>query len=351
MKASRPVALLLAAALLVALSGCAPILSRTYSAETAHVSTGSGADDALSADSYNALIEVLLSRIALHESTCSVQLPWPDEDPTERIQAACQEILQGAPLGVYAVEDITFDVVRIVSYYEANFSIDYLRSAAEVNAIRDVVGTYGVRLALADTLAAFRPTLTLHTAYYSGDTAAIEALVRKVYEEQPLSALGLQSVTVALYPEEGPDRILELAFDYGQDPETLAERQAQLQERLEEITITGDEAEQALSLCRFLSANARLLTPEDPASLPFCASAWDTLCNGAGTEESFALAYACLCQSRGINCSVLHGTRTGVPCVWDLVTLSDGTQFHVNAARSVGLYSDEEVQNAGYVWE
>ncbi len=340
----------LIAALLVSLSGCAPILGRTYSAETPHISNAGGtADDALSADSFESLVGALLSCIARHEESCSIQLVWPEEDPTELIRDACREITETEPLGIYAVEDISFDVVRIVSYYEAAFTVSYLRSEEEMGTLRSAVGTYGVRQALSESLAAFRTTLTLNTTYYTGDRAAVEALVRQVYEEQPMSALGLQSVTVEFYPEEGSNRILVLAFDYGLDPEVLADRQAELRAQVRAVTAEGSTTEKARALCQNLYESASYAAPE--GAPPFCASAWDALCGGAGSDESFALAFACLCRMQGVECAVVRGSRGGIPWVWNSVRDADGTLYCVDTSRGVGPETENQFKSAGYAWE
>ena len=339
----------LTAALLVSLSGCAPILGRTYSAEAPHVSNAGAAENALSADSFESLVGALLSCIARHEEDCSIQLVWPEEDPTELIRAACEEITETEPLGIYAVEDISFDVVRIVSYYEAAFTIRYLHTEEEMGTLRNAVGTYGVRQALSEALAAFRTTLTLNTTYYTGDRAAIEALVRQAYEEQPMSALGLQSVTVEFYPEEGSNRILALTFDYGQDTEALAARQAELRAHVRSVTAEGSAAEKARTLCQSLYGNATYAAPE--GTPPFCASAWDALCGGGGSDESFALAFACLCRAQGIECAVIRGTRGGTAWVWNAVTDAEGTVYHVDAARGIGPETENQFKSAGYAWE
>ncbi len=211
------------------------------------------------------------------------------------------------------------------------------------------MGTYGVRQALSEALTAFRPDLTLHTTYYTGDRAAIEALIRQAYEEQPMSALGLQSVTVELYPEEGANRILALTFDYGQDPEVLTERQAEMRDQVRSVTAEGSAVEKARTLCQSLYESAAYAPPEGAPF--FCASAWDALCGGAGSDESFALAFACLCRTQGVECTVVRGTLGGVPRVWNAVTDADGAQYHVDAVRNVGPETENQFKSAGYAWE
>ena len=60
-----------------------------------------------------------------------------------------------------------------------------------------------------------------------------------------------------------------------------------------------------------------------------------------------------MCNSAGLECQVVTGTRAGEPWTWNMICV-DGVYYHVDLMRSYAagkllLHSDDEMN--GYVWD
>lgn len=63
-------------------------------------------------------------------------------------------------------------------------------------------------------------------AYFVGDAASIAELVHQAYYDTPAAALGMPAVEIALYPDTGIQRIVEILLTYPGDAEALRRKSA-----------------------------------------------------------------------------------------------------------------------------
>ena len=92
--------------------------------------------------------------------------------------------------------------------------ITYRRSREQVAAITDATGASAIRSELSEALAAFSPEVVLRISYFEEDEAYLRQLVREAYLSDPASALGMPEAEIAMYPESGPRRIVEILLTY-----------------------------------------------------------------------------------------------------------------------------------------
>ena len=141
---------ILAAALCCALlcSGCT-MLERSHSSSSSHVDYSVTEDSSiLRVESYQALVNSLLYFVSEHVGSGTIRLYNYTGNVDADLQRACTEVQETDPLGSYAVNSISYESTRILTYYEVKFNISYGRSIAEVAEIRNVSGVNGVRQAL-----------------------------------------------------------------------------------------------------------------------------------------------------------------------------------------------------------
>ena len=117
-------------ALLVALlllTGCAPLLERTYSVSEPHSSKfwESEAAGTLRAENYQDIVNDLLILIGQHTESATLRLyEFGDEvTVTDILDRATLEVQQETPMGAYAVEYITTSSKAQRGYYEIALQI------------------------------------------------------------------------------------------------------------------------------------------------------------------------------------------------------------------------------------
>ena len=229
----------LAASLL--LTGCASMLTREYGSVEPHSATlvSEGDANTLRAESYQDVVNGLIYFINRGAESGSIRFDGEEPDVRALLDEACLEVVQEDPLGAYAVEYIKYNVAPIVGSYEADVHIPYRRSREQVAAITDATGASAIRSELSEALAAFSPEVVLRISYFEEDEAYLRQLVREAYLSDPASALGMPEAEIAMYPESGPRRIVEILLTYPKSRETLESQRNSLRREAERLAAEG----------------------------------------------------------------------------------------------------------------
>ena len=337
-------ALLLAAALL--LTGCSAMLERSYvSVEEHNENPVSDGGSALRVESYQDLVSAVYYFVSQGAASGTVRLYNYDPEAVEAdLDAACLEVVQEDPLGAYAVDYIKYDCAHIVSYYEADLSITYRRTAEQIASVVSVTGSSAIRAELQEALAAFLPELALRISYFSEGTD-IQALLEQAYYATPAAAFGLPEAEISVYPPEGgATRVVEIVLSYPVDTEQAAAMSRELIQYAQELA----EASPLLPGADYASAVAGLLQnqvtfdPEGPGT-PYAA-----LMEGSAGSEGIALAALLLCRAGGVECQVVRGTLDGQIRFWNQLRVDGGTRF-LDAAAGTALRTAQEMEALGYV--
>ena len=225
----------LAASLL--LTGCASMLTREYGSVEPHSATlvSEGDANTLRAESYQDVVNGLIYFINRGAESGSIRFDGEEPDVRALLDEACLEVVQEDPLGAYAVEYIKYNVAPIVGSYEADVHITYRRSREQVAAITDATGASAIRSELSEALAAFSPEVVLRISYFEEDEAYLRQLVREAYLSDPASALGMPEAEIAMYPESGPRRIVEILLTYPKSRGTLESQRNSLRREAERL--------------------------------------------------------------------------------------------------------------------
>ena len=328
------------------LTGCQTMLERSYSSIQPHSQSLTAREDpsALEAENYQGLVSAVLYLVTQHMDSGIVRLYNYTGDAEADLTAACLEVVQKDPLGAFAVDYIKHEVTRIVSYYEASVTITYQRTAEEMGQVVSVTGSSAIKSELRDAFASFTPVVTLRISYFSEDDEYLLSLIRQAYYDTPQSAFGLPEVSLSLYPESGIQRIVEIRLAYPAEAETLALRQARLEQAAAGL-LPDDKPGTARQVYDLLLGQVQL--EPDPERN----SAYDALVDGLANDEGLALAYQLLCGRAGLTCTVVQGTLEGQPHFWNIVTTDSGSR-HVDASAALYGLTDTQLTNLGaYEWD
>ena len=172
----RLLALLLAAAL--GLSGCSLYEAEYSWSEPFSGSVVSVGGNAAEVRNRSMLKSALLSLISTHAESGALSFQHYNGSAVDDLAAVCLEIRTENPLCAYAVETISYDTSRIVSYYTADVSIVYKRTAEEIRAVQEVFSGEELDAALAGAMARFDHTLALRVYTANVDETSLAARVR-----------------------------------------------------------------------------------------------------------------------------------------------------------------------------
>ena len=336
-------------------SGCSAMLNRSYLYEEQHdeqyqedVET-----DSLTVDNYYGLRSAILSFVESGTENGVIRSYSYDGDDIEAdLEQAAYEITRSDPLGAWAVDYMTHDCNRIVSYYEITISITFRRTAEEIAALEQVSSMSAARTRLIQAMEDCEDVLAMRLSYTS-ELDASEVL-EEACLENPLLRLGSPSVSMSIYPDSGVQRILELTFTWEESAAVVTAMREQAQDVLDTLSRFVSESvseESRMSIYFRRLCNRTSWDPDSDEDDIYAA-----LVNCSSGSQGIAEAFCLLCTQNGLTCSLISGLKDGEPHWWNQVTL-DGQVYHVDvtAALAAGssvmtLCCDEDLYGV-YSWD
>lgn len=349
-------AIVLSAALALSLCGCGSVFEKEYEVVSDYVpavQTSPDDGDRIVVKSYQALKQAI-SELVLHGETdgkIAFDAAY-DGDLTEDLASACWEVRTQNALCAYCVENMAYELNKIVTYYEASVYITYAASRAAVADIISLPYSSGTADAVLSAFSSFktRVVLLINACTYTEDDMA--ELVRTVYTSYPLSLPKKPDVKVDLYTGSGMQRLYEITLDYGVEQDEMASFTSNVH-KLDSIFNTAarrqDEPHRALLACEYLVENTRY-EPQIGYD-----SAYSALRYGYAGSEGIALAFFELCRQLGVECSVVHGQLNWEDHYWNVVSLN-GDYYHVDVTAciergmSAGFLKNDEQMWGDYRW-
>ncbi len=349
----------LAAVMVLSLSGCAGIFDKEYYVTEKYEAPSDAAEPEDTADSilnYAALKRAITRLVSEHVESAELQFQNYDGSISQDISTACWEVKSSTALGAFAVDYISYDLSRIVSYYQAEIYITYKRSAAQVSALEQTENMSQLASRLDEALRRGQTYLVLGVSAAAVTADTVREDVYQAYYSDPLACPVLPEVEVGVYPESGVSRIMEVTLDYGYDSEGLAQLRQELGSNLDVMVAQAvpeedsslSDAEKVRALCQYLSQSCAY----DPAAP---ATAWDALASGTANSEGIAMALAAGCQALGMDCQVVSGRMDNEPHFWNIVAAGEG-HYHVDVSNwdagetQAFLVGDETLWGA-YWWD
>ena len=334
------------------LSGCSSLLDRPYVAVEPHVEQPAVAGDSstLQANTYSELVNAVLFLVSQGTEEGMIQLTDYRGEVEDDLNRACVEVAKDDPLGAYAVDFIKNSYTRVLTTYEAVISITYRRTKEQVQNIVNVTSTSAIRKEVSAALSEYRPELVLRVGYFTGGTDSVADLVRQAYYDAPASAMGMPECTVALYPDTGTQRIVEILLTYPEDVETMRAKATQLQEKVDSLfaSLNPQQYSDVERLSRLFT-----LLPQAVTYAPGGGStAWDAILGDGANSEGLALAFQLLAGQMEVGSTLVEGTLNGKPHFWNQLT-SDGGAHYVDLSRDRNgtTWSAQDLLELGYLWD
>lgn len=327
----RAILVLLAAVLCLSASGCGSFLEADYIVAKAYVDDLPVIEgDTLLISSYQSLKNAIIAMVNAHQEEETLTFSGYGGDVSKDLPRACSELKTENALCAYAVDYISYDLSRIVSYYEAKITVNYLRSAEQMSRLHTIGSVSNAEALLRVGLLDMEPTLIFSAVGHPLNAEDIQNFVSKEYYTAPAKWLQLPQASLSVYPNEGITRIYEVSFNYGGDAEKIGELIMQMSTAAAEITaqISGDEDDCAALAAALLAERCSWAPDGSDLSL----TAYGALVNGSAASEGFAMAYKTLCDMLEIECLVIAGRLDKTPHVWNMVRLGE-SYYHVDTSQ------------------
>ena len=347
----RRALLALALCCALALTGCSALLDRPYTVVEPHAEQPAAGDGtSIQVSTYSELVNAVLFFVSQGTEEGLLQLVDYSGEVEADLNRACLEVARDDPLGAYAVDFIKNSCTRVLTTYEAVISISYRRTREQLSSLVNVTGASAIREEVGAALADYRSEVVLRVAYFTADAVAITRLVRQAYYDAPDAALGMPECTVALYPDTGSQRIVEILLTYPEEADVLRRRRDELRGAVEELLLplrTGQQSPSVRRATLFALAGEQLRYA--PGGGP---TAWDALLGDGADSEGMALAFQLLSRELSVGSALVEGTLDGAPHFWNQLT-DDGGTHYVDLTRSSGgvTYSAADLAELGYVWD
>lgn len=356
----RILLILTALALIFSASGCTSIFASSYSYVTEYSDGEESSGDLAGTEikNYAQLKNAISEMVSSGQPGGELSFSGYTGSIRDDMAAVCYEAETQNPMGAYAVEELSYEISRIVSYYTAQISISYRRSIEEIRAVVMLNGVSSLKSYITEAVQEHSDKLVLRIFSSTVNEEYIKNIVSDAYLNDPLLSAREPRVGVTGYPSEGVNRIYEIVLDYGMDTQELSELRERLGRRISTIcqSVTAQETwRRALELAQELSRSFRAADsgegPSDTVS--------GALIDGRASSMGAALAYKVLCDELGLECVVVRG-RLGTlgteDHYWNIIGI-DGDHYHVDVSRleSAGPESAFLLDDASawgtYMWD
>ena len=322
-------------------------MSGSYVSVTPHEEhTRTGQDEVVSASSYLQLRAALETTVSSGRESVVINVADFDSSQLESCMEMAVRYVKGSfPIGAYAVEDITYEMGASSGKPAIAVNVSYLRSYVEIRKIHRVADMAEARDVLSQTLDGHDAGVVLLVEDFENED--ITQFVESYCQDYPDRVMEQPQVTVGIYPNEGPSRVVEVQLTYQNSRESLRQMQEQVEKLFTSAAmyVSPDASDNVKYTQLYTFLMERFDYKQDTSITP----AYSLLRHGVGDSRAFATVYAAMCRRVGLECQVVAGTKSGEPWFWNIVC-DNGCHFHVDLLR--GNYRGMlDGEMGGYVWD
>ncbi len=335
---------------IVLLSGCRDWMNEPFVSVTPHVEEYVQHDQPVAevATDYDGLYALILRLIEDGTTQATVDVSEYTGALERELQRAITRVRRDDPLAAYTVTGITTQTAEVGVRHIVTMKIQYIQNLEIIREMKRAWGPAGVVSHVENALKTAESRILLEVNGYQEQE--LEDVVRAYYMEHMDEVMELPRLTVAVYPNNGNERIMQIDFTYTHDRQTLVTMTDEVQTMLTSaaLYIRGQETE--LARAERLGAFLRpMLTRSGSTTTPV----YSLFHDGIADSNSLAHVFRLLCRDNGLSCQVVAGTKDGEDYCWNILML-DGVYCHVDLMESwleddlIPRY-DEEMER--YTWD
>ncbi len=332
-------------------SGCGNWMDGSHVAVTPHQEQSTNIQTiAVTASDYQELRMALEDMVESGAESGVIDVSGYDQSVLENgVKAAVNYVRSQLPLGVYAIETLSYEIGYGGGQPALSVKISYIHGRSEIRQIQEVRNMQAAQEEINSALASCSEGLVLLVNDYKD--ADLAQMVEDYARMNPDSVMETPQVAVGVYPEVGTVRIMEIKFTYQTSRDALRQMQSQTKRVFKSavyyINSDGSEMQKYTQLYTFLME--RFAYKQETSITP----SYSLLCHGVGDSKAFAVVYGAMCRMAGLECQIVTGTRDGEPWFWNLICV-DGNYGHVDLLRcdeNDEFFPVADEQMEGYVWD
>ena len=275
-----------------------------------------------------------------------------DGEMSDDLAGVCWQVRTQDALFAYCVESISYDLTKLVTHYEARFTIRYSVAGQDRDSIVRLQLTNGLERQLREAILRGDEKLVVVISRSSLSAEDVARMVSRVYRADPIAQPREPRVTVNMLSGTGQQRLYEINFNYLLSAEDLAERRSALQALdpfAEEEALPEDAPHRALFACEYLLDHSSFAESGQ-------SDIYSALVLGEAGSEGLALAYLDLCGRLNVPCQIVYGQRDWQSCCWNIIHL-DGAYYHVDVSACMidgmeaGFLLPDETMWSRYRWD
>ena len=328
----RFLCLLLSAAFACLAAGCSAFEKEYVSVHdyVPSVQEQSVSNGKINVRNYNALKSALLRLAYDGQTEGSIVFDSAyDGDTTEDMASACWAVRTQDALCAYCVENIAYELNKIVTINEASVYISYSDVTEKPESIRHLAFSAEAEEAILDAMRNGERKIAFLVGRSSFSAEDMAAQVVKAYRENPTVVPREPAASVNIFSGTGSQRLYEIQINYRLSQEELEERCIQLDafDPFAGRNMEGHtETERAYDACAYLMEHCTL---SEDAGLN---NAYSALILGEADSEGLAFGYVELCRQLGLDCRIVYGQHDWQDHCWNIVQV-DGNYYHVDVTQ------------------
>ena len=341
--------LLLLLTISLLLTGCG-WMDGSYVHISDHQEDGSGVQDqTLSASSYMELEDVLSQMIRTGTSEGLIYLSDYVRNMAESgMSVVSRWLTTKNPLGAYAVESIDYEIGSNSGKPAIAVTIHYRHSPMEIKQIHQVQTVESAEEAIGNALESLKSGVVILIEKYE-DVDFIQ-MVTDYAILHPQTVMEIPHVTEEIYGTDQA-KIVELSFSYRSSRDALKLMRQQVEPVFEAARLYVSE--EAPMFQKYSQLYSFLMERFEYRNQSSITPAYSLLHHGVGDSNAFAIVYRAMCQSVGLQCEILTGSRDGEPWSWNLIDLGDhpGHIDLLQSSSAGGLHVLTAAEMQSYVWD
>ena len=335
----------------VLLSGCAFWMDGEYSSVTPNKAPGSSNTDTMTVvSSYQQMCDALTEIVEAGTDSRLLRVrDMTDNQIARNINTAIDYVLRNNAIGAYAVNEINYEIGTRGGVSAIMLNVSYNHNRSEILRIRQMQDMDGVMSRIRIALDNCDTGAVLHVKSYR--SVDLIQYVEDYVNMNPQKCMEMPQVSVALYPEYGPERVIELTFTYQTDRGTLRKMQQTVSDVFmsAQLYVSNDAeaSEKYAQLYTFLME--RYDYTVDTSITP----SYSLLRYGVGDSKAFATVYAAMCRQIGLECDTVSGTKSGEALHWNILRIDD-MDYHLDllACNENGIFAVKTAEEMeGYIWD
>ena len=311
--------------LAVLLSGCSAFDREYVSIQdyTPHAQEQSASDGRIQVRTLAGLRQALLSMAYAGQTDGDIVFDAAyDGDPTEDMASACWTVRTQDALCAYCVENIAYELNKIVTIHEASVHISYSGMTVSPDEIEHLSFSSEAETEILSAMSRGdrRLALLVGRSGFSADDMA--AQVVKAYRENTSVVPQEPRASVTIYSGTGAQRLYEIVFNYGMSRDALDTKRAELAAFDPFADLDAAELSEAACAREAFLYLAQNCAPSEESGGN---TAYAALIDGRADSEGIAFGYVELCKRLGVDCRIVYGQYAWEEHCWNIVRVDLNT--------------------------